>query len=127
MKELRADSIEDLIDKLDELNDEEEGIYINKELTKSLIIELLEVCEVEEIYLPVSKYKRTNKKILEALEEIGITVKPLKTATGRPTNNKTIIKQHMEQSKTPKEIAKITGINLKTIEYHYYKLKKSMN
>ncbi|MBP2143160.1 hypothetical protein J2127_000301 [Methanococcus voltae] len=121
--ELRAKSIEELVDRLDELNEEEEGIYLNKELTKSLIIELLEVCDVEEIYLPVSKYNRTNKKILEALGEIGITVKPLMTEKGRPTTKKGIIKKQMEEGKTPKEIASTTGINLKTVEYHYYKLK----
>ncbi|MBP2172271.1 hypothetical protein J3E05_000560 [Methanococcus voltae] len=124
--ELRANSIEELIEKLDELNEEEEGIYLNKELTKSLIIELLEVCDVEEIYLPVSKYNRTNKKILEALSEIGITVKPLTTEKGRPTTKKQIIKKKMEDGKNPKEIAISTGINLKTVEYHYYKLKKEI-
>ena len=121
MKKLRAKTKEELIEKIKNCENEEE-IYINLELNRDVAIALLESCEPKKIYLPKSKYKRSSKKIIKALEGVDVEVIPIKPKTGRPTNVDKIIKKYLD--KTPKEIAKITGINLKTVEYHYYKLKK---
>jgi hypothetical protein len=121
MKYIRGRSYKELIEKIRELGTDVEEIYLNKELSKNLIIEILENCEVKTIYLPESRYKRTNKKILDTLKEIGVEVKCIKGKCGRPTNKKEIIAKYLDKS--PEEISKITGINLKTVEYHYYKLK----
>lgn len=56
------------------------------------------------------------------MEGVDVEVIPIKAKTGRPTNVDKIIKKYLD--KKPKEIAEITGINIKTVEYHYYKLKK---
>ncbi|ABR55232.1 conserved hypothetical protein [Methanococcus vannielii SB] len=124
MRYLRGKSFEEFARKIEFLNSEEDTIYINKELTKNLIIELLERCEVKTILLPESKFKRTNKKIIGALKEIGIEIESIKPITGRPTNKREIIKKYMQ--KNPKEISEITKIPIKTVEYHYYKLKNSL-
>ena len=121
MKKLRAKTKEELIEKIKNCENEEE-IYINLELNRDVAIALLENCEPKKIYLPKSKYKRSSKKIIKALEGVDVEVIPIKPKTGRPTNVDKIIKEYLD--KTPKEIAEITGINLKTVEYHYYKLKK---
>ena len=121
MKKLRAKTKEELIEKIKNCENEEE-IYINLELNRDVAIALLENCEPKKIYLPKSKYKRSSKKIIKALEGVDVEVIPIKPKTGRPTNVDKIIKKYLD--KTPKEIAEITGINLKTVEYHYYKLKK---
>ena len=124
MMELRGKSVEDIMKKLKNIDiEDEERIYINTELSKDLIIYLLENSNVDTIYLPISKYNRTNKKLIRALENIGLSVKPIKVKTGRPSKNEDIIANHLD--KKPQEISKITGINLKTVEYHYYKLKKN--
>ena len=126
MIELRGNSVKELTEKVSnmEFRDEKE-IYINTELSKNLVIEILENSNIETIYLPESKYKRTNKKLIEALEGIGLEVKPIKVKTGRPSKNEKIISKYLD--KHPKEISEITGINLKTVEYHYYKLKKRIS
>ncbi|ADC69654.1 conserved hypothetical protein [Methanocaldococcus sp. FS406-22] len=121
MKKLRAKTKEELIEKIKNCENEEE-IYINLELNRDVAIALLESCEPKKIYLPKSKYKRSSKKIIKALEGVDVEVIPIKPKTGRPTNVDKIVKKYLD--KTPKEIAEITGINLKTVEYHYYKLKK---
>ena len=121
MKKLRAKTKEELIEKIKNCENEEE-IYINLELDRDVAIALLENCEPKKIYLPKSKYKRSSKKIIKALEGVDVEVIPIKPKTGRPTNVDKIVKKYLD--KTPKEIAEITGINIKTVEYHYYKLKK---
>ena len=124
MKKLRAKTKEELIEKIKNCENEEE-IYINLELNRDVAIALLENCEPKKIYLPKSKYKRSSKRIIKALEGVDVEVIPIKPKTGRPTNVDKIIKKYLD--KTPKEIAEITGINIKTVEYHYYKLKKKEN
>ncbi len=121
MKILRAKTKEELIEKIKECDSEDE-VYINLELDRDVAIALLESCEPKKIYLPKSKYKRSSKKIIKALEGVDVKVIPIEPKTGRPTNVDKIIKKYLD--KKPKEIAEITGINLKTVEYHYYKLKK---
>ena len=121
---IRGTSKRELLEKIDNTDfGEEEELYINKELTKDLAINILESSDIENIYLPKSMYGRTSKKLIKALEEIEITIKPKNTQTGRPTDKKEIILNLKKENKTPKEIAKITGINLKTVEYHYYKVR----
>ncbi|HIQ31948.1 MAG TPA: hypothetical protein EYH55_00485 [Methanothermococcus okinawensis] len=125
MIEVRGKSPQEIIEKLKnmDLGDEKE-IYINTELSKDLIIYLLENTNINTIYLPPSKYRRTKKKLIEALKEIGLTVKPLKVRVGRPSKVREIVAKYMD--KKPWEIAQITGLNIKTVEYHYYKLRKEM-
>ncbi|WP_456472098.1 hypothetical protein [Methanocaldococcus sp.] len=121
MIELRGKSKEEIIEKIKEAEEDEE-VYINKELDRDIAIALLESVEPSKIYIPISKYKRSPKKVIKALEKIGVKVIPIKAKTGRPTNVDKIIKKYLD--KKPEEIAKITGLNIKTVEYHYYKLKK---
>ena len=123
MIEIRGKSPKEVIEKLKnmDLGDEKE-IYINTELSKDLIIYLLENTEVSTIYLPPSKYRRTKKKLIKALKEIGLTVKPLKVRVGRPSKNREIVARYINMK--PWEISKITGLNLKTVEYYYYKIRK---
>ncbi len=92
MIELRGNSKKELIEKAKntDFGDEKE-VYINKELSKDLVIEILENSNTETIYLPQSKYNRTNKRHIMALKNIGLKVKPIKPKTGRPSKNKEII------------------------------------
>ncbi|ENN96600.1 hypothetical protein J422_01328 [Methanocaldococcus villosus KIN24-T80] len=103
---------------------QEDEIYINLELDRDVAIALLENIDPKKIYLPESKYKRTSKKIIKALNGVGVEVIAVKPKTGRPTNIDEIIKKYLHLK--PKEIAEKTGINLKTVEYHYYKLKRAV-
>ena len=68
----------------------------------------------------ITSYSIHYTKLYE--KEIGVCIESVKPVTGRPTDKKEIIKRYIE--KTPKEISEITEIPLKTVEYHYYKLKK---
>jgi len=122
MIEVRGKSPKEVIEKLENMDLKgEDEIYINTELSKDLIIYLLENTNINTIYLPPSKYKRTKEKLINALKEIGLTVKPLKVRVGRPSKNREIVAKYMD--KKPREISKITGLNLKTVEYHYYKIR----
>ena len=104
----------EIIEKLEKIELDDDKIYINTELSKELIINT--------IYLPPSKYRRTKKKLIKALREIGLTVKPVKVKVGRPSKNREVVAKYID--KKPWEISKITGLNLKTVEYHYYKIRK---
>ncbi len=115
---------EEILKKIEESEPDEE-VYINKEIDRDIAISLLDNIEPKIIYIPISKYKRTSKRILKALEGVGIKIKAVKPKTGRPTNVDKIIKKYLHLK--PEEIAKKTGLNIKTVEYHYYKLKKGKN
>ena len=123
MIEVRGKSPKDILEKLKKMDlSEDDEIYINTELSKDLIIYLLENSNINTIYLPPSKYRRTRKKLINALREIGLTVKPLKVRVGRPSKNREIVAKYID--KKPWEISKITGLNIKTVEYHYYKIRR---
>ncbi|NPA62292.1 MAG: DUF1699 family protein [Methanococci archaeon] len=121
MKRLIAKNKEELIEKIKNCGFEDE-IYINLELDRDIAIALLEHCEPKKIFIPKSKYARSSKKVIKALKGVDVEVIPIKAKTGRPTNIDKIIKKYLD--KKPKEISEITGINIKTVEYHYYKLRK---
>lgn len=125
---VRGKSIKDIIEKISEMdeNEDEKEIYINTELTKDLAILIIEKFDVNKIYLPESRYKRTNKKLIKLLKEVAdVSVEKYNMGVGRPSKYKEKIRENLD--KTPEEISKKTGINKKTVEYHYYKLKKQDN
>ncbi len=96
-------------------------VYINEPLTSRKIIEVLEKNpDLKEITCPISLYNRTSPKYLEALKKLGIEVKPVKRM-GRPRKytEKDVkrIRRLLREGKTPKQIAGITRIPLKTVYY----------
>jgi hypothetical protein len=98
-----------------------EKVHINQPLTSRKIMEVLEKYpDLKKITCPVSLYKRTSPKYLDALNELGIEVEPL-ASRGRPNkyDEKKIfeIKTLLKDGKSPKEISKQMKIPLKSVYY----------
>ena len=98
-----------------------EKVHINQPLTSRKIMEVLEKYpDLKKITCPVSLYKRTSPKYLDALKELGIEVEPV-AYKGRPHkyDEKEIfeIKSLLKDGKTPKEISEKMKIPLKSVYY----------
>ncbi|MDI9617458.1 helix-turn-helix domain-containing protein [Methanothermobacter sp.] len=98
-----------------------EKIHLNQPLTARRIIEILEKNpDLKKITCPISLYHRTSKRYLEALEELGVEVEPVKRI-GRPRKytekDVKMVQSLLREGKTPKQISGITNIPLKTVYY----------
>ncbi|GAB4382132.1 helix-turn-helix domain-containing protein [Methanothermobacter thermautotrophicus] len=98
-----------------------EKIHVNQPLTSRRIIELLEKNpDLKEITCPISIYHRTSRRYLDALEELGVNVRPVKRI-GRPRKytdkDVKLVQSLLKEGKTPKQISGITKIPLKTVYY----------
>lgn len=98
-----------------------EKVHINQPLTSRKIMEVLEKYpDLKKITCPISLYKRTSPKYLDALKELGIDVEPL-SSRGRPNkyDEKKVfeIKRLLKDGKSPKEISKQMKIPLKSVYY----------
>ncbi|MFB2624018.1 helix-turn-helix domain-containing protein [Methanothermobacter marburgensis] len=98
-----------------------EKVHLNQPLTSRRIIEILEKNpDLKKITCPISLYHRTSKRYLEALEELGVEVEPVKRI-GRPRkyteNDVKMVQNLLREGKTPKQISGITNIPLKTVYY----------
>jgi len=92
-------------------------IHINQPLTSRRIIEVLEKNpDLEKITCPPSLYNRIPPKYLKALKDLGIKVEPRRRRKYAEKDVK-MIRKLISEGKTPKEIASITKIPLKTIYY----------
>jgi len=96
-----------------------EEIYVSQPLTIQRIMELLEIHpDLVKITCPPSLYARTSPKYLDALESMGIEVKPEKRVGRPPKYGKKEIEyvnNLLSQGKTPQDVALETGIPLKSI------------
>ena len=106
-------------------NTVKEEIYVNKPLSFSRIMELLEEYpHLKKITIPTSLFARISPKYLQALEELGVTVVSIEKK-GRPKkySEKDTHKVHdlLKSGYSPREISENLNIPLKTIYY----LKKS--
>ncbi|ADL58564.1 DUF1699 family protein [Methanothermobacter marburgensis] len=98
-----------------------EKVHLNQPLTSRRIIEILEKNpDLKKITCPISLYHRTSKRYLEALEELGVEVEPVKRI-GRPRKytekDVKMVQNLLREGKTPKQISGITDIPLKTVYY----------
>jgi len=96
-----------------------EEIYVSQPLTIQRIMELLELHpELAKIKCPPSLYSRTPSKYLDALLNLGVVVEPEKRM-GRPPKygdkEVKMVDELLSQGRTPQEIARETGIPLKSV------------
>lgn len=94
-------------------------VHVNQHLTSRKIIEILEKNpDLEKITCPPSIYNRIPSKYLEALKKLNIKVEPLHGRARKYTEKDVkLIRKLLSEGKTPKEIAGITKIPLKSIYY----------
>lgn len=92
-------------------------IHINQPLTSRRIIEILEKNpDLEKITCPPSLYHRIPQKYLKALKNLGIKVESKRQRKYTEKDVK-MIRKLISEGKTPKEIASITKMPIKTIYY----------
>ncbi len=115
MIEIRGRNLREIIQKIP--NSPEERVYISLPLSKELVLVLLHrMPNLRVVYLPPSAIKRTPKKILNALNGVGVTVIPM-PRRGRPRRDRAAVFKLAEEGKSPREISELLNIPLRTV-YH---------
>ncbi|MGC9516284.1 MAG: helix-turn-helix domain-containing protein [Methanomicrobiales archaeon] len=99
----------------------DEIVYVDEQLSSRVIMELLDKHpNVKIIQCPPSLYKRTSKKYLDALQELGIEVETVERK-GRPPKYKEDdaerVKDLLKRGYSPKDISKNLEIPLKSVYY----------
>ena len=128
MKEIHIQKGRTRQEELNKLSKEDKVVYINCALSKPLVIEILSRApHIEQIYLPKGAYRRTNKRILEALRKSGVICKIKDNTAGRPKKYTremvNTVKKQYELGKSAKEISKTLHIPLRSV----YKIIKEQN
>jgi hypothetical protein len=96
-------------------------IYINKPLSFSIIMEVLEQYpDLKKITCPPSLYARISPKYLQALDELGVAVVPVEKK-GRPKkySDEEVenVQRLIKSGHNPSEIAEKLQLSLKTVYY----------
>ncbi len=127
MQTLRANNRSELLKKIRrDLSPNAQEVYLNTRPSVQIIITLLNKASgLKTIYVPPSLSRETPERIKKALNKIGAELIPLNKTKGRPrTYNEgelnTVFKL-AKQGKTAKQIAKKTGIPLRTVYYYLRK------
>ncbi|MFA4700750.1 DUF1699 family protein [Pyrococcus kukulkanii] len=121
--EITARNVRELLRKIDEsLNEDVTEVYINLRPTKEVVVRILENApNVKVIGCPPSLYPKVSKKVINALEKMGIRVVPIARGRGRPRkySEKTVslIREMLHRGKSPREISRSLGIPIRTLYY----------
>jgi hypothetical protein len=96
-------------------------VYVNEQLSSRRIMEVLDSNpDLEKIMCPISIYTRISKKYMDALDELGIEVEPVKRR-GRPKkyspSDATQIQKMLDKGESPKEISQKLNLPVKTVYY----------
>lgn len=123
MMELKAKNNEELLRKIDEnLEPGVVEVYINLRPTREIVVKILKKAPtVKVIGCPPSLYPKVSRKVITALDRVGIKLIPVKHPRGRPRkyDDGTMARvEHMLRSgKSLKEISRELGIPLRTLYY----------
>ncbi len=121
MIEIRGRNLKEILTKIP--NSPEERVYISLPLSKEIVLVLLRrMPNLRVVYLPPSAIKRTPKKILNALNGVGVTVIPM-PRRGRPKRDRASVFRLAAEGKSPREIARMLNIPLRTV-YHMLREKR---
>jgi len=121
--EIKARNSEELLRKIEEnLTRDVTEVYINLRPTKIILVKILERApNVKTIGCPPSLYPKISKKIIKALDQMGIKLVPMNHSRGRPKKydqpTLKLIEELVKKGKTPKEISKELNIPLRTVYY----------
>ncbi len=121
--EVKARDNSELIRKLQKmLGPEVTEVYINLRPTKEIVVRILESApNVRRISCPPSLYPKVSKKIINALEQLGIELVPEKRLRGRPKkyDEKTVklVREMAGMGIPMREISERLGIPLRTVYY----------
>jgi hypothetical protein len=96
-------------------------VYVNEQLSSRRIMEVLDSNpDLKKITCPLSIYSRISKKYMDALDELGIEVEPVKRR-GRPkkynSSDSTKIQKMLDKGESPKEISQKLNLPVKTVYY----------
>jgi len=123
MIELKARNNEELLRRIDEeLRPGVVEVYVNLRPTKEIVVRILKRAPtVKVIGCPPSLYPKVSKKVISALDRVGIKLIPIKHPRGRPKKYDDGIKGRVEEmirrGKSLKEISEELGIPLRTLYY----------
>jgi len=121
--EIKARNNEELLRKIEErLNKDVTEVYINLRPTKIILVKILEKApNVKTIGCPPSLYPKVSKKIIKALDQMGIKLVPMNHARGRPKkydpSTLKLIEELVKKGKRPREISEELNIPLRTVYY----------
>lgn len=121
--EIKARNNDELLRKIEEkLNKDVTEVYINLRPTKIILVKILERApNVKVIGCPPSLYPKVSKKIIKALNQMGIKLVPMNHSRGRPKkydpDTLKLIEELIKKGKTPREISEELNIPLRTVYY----------
>ncbi|HII60544.1 DUF1699 family protein [Pyrococcus horikoshii] len=130
--EIKGRNVRELLKRIDEvLNEDVTEVYINLRPTKEIIVRILENSpNVKVIGCPPSLYPKVSKKVMRALEQMGIKIIPVEKGRGRPKKYSTrtleVINEMLRSGKTPREISKTLGIPIRTLYYLIANMKREV-
>ena len=117
-----AKTYDELLRKLSALDENVTEVYVSLRPTKEVVVKILENApNVRRISCPPSLYPKVSKRVIYALNQLGIELIPEKRPRGRPRkyDEKTVkLVQEMAEKGVPmKEISERLGIPLRTVYY----------
>ncbi|AEC51068.1 hypothetical protein PNA2_0150 [Pyrococcus sp. NA2] len=130
--EITARNVKELLRKIDEeLNEDVTEVYINLRPTKEVIVRILENSpNVRIIGCPPSLYPKVSKKVINALNQIGIKIVPMEKGRGRPRKYSArtleLIDSMLKDGKSPREISEALGIPIRTLYYLIANMKREV-
>ncbi len=123
MEVVKAKNKSELMDILLELDSEINEIYINKRPSADIVVGILNNApKIKTIYCPPSLFDQTSQKVVDALENVEIKLKPFDVNRGRPKKyEETLInsiKADAEAGNPIKNIAAKYDIPLRTAYFY---------
>ncbi|WP_297469754.1 DUF1699 family protein [Thermococcus sp.] len=117
-----AKTYDELLRKLSTLDENVTEVYVSLRPTKEVVVKILENApNVRRISCPPSLYPKVSKRVIYALNQLGIELIPEKRPRGRPRkyDEKTVklVREMAEKGVPMKEISERLGIPLRTVYY----------
>ncbi|WP_297508771.1 DUF1699 family protein [Thermococcus sp.] len=120
--EVSARTYDELLRKLEGLDERVREVYVNLRPTKEVVVKILENApNVEKISCPPSLYPKVSKKVIGALKQLGVQLVPEKKPRGRPKKydeeTLRLVRELASKGVPAREISSRLGIPLRTVYY----------
>lgn len=129
MKVLRCRDKEELLERMAEIDEKDEEVYISLRPTQEIVEEVTERSEaLEKLKCPESLYYQVGEKVKDKLEDRGIELEPGEFSAGRPKKYSEEEIERMvqmrEKGKPVSQISEQMDVPVRTIYFYLNKRKE---